>query len=100
MPLYEFHCPVCGAKDEVFTRSVHAELPPRSCPKSPGEPGHEMRRIVSPFARHRTVADQLAEAEARFGSEVDAAMGAHPDVGRMARRYDALAKNLPRPGDL
>ena len=100
MPLYEFLCPKCGARDEVFTRSVQAEVVPPSCPTAPGATGHEMKRIVSPFARHLTAADQLAEAEAKFGKEVDAAMGPEPDVGRMARRYDSLAKNLPGPADL
>jgi hypothetical protein len=41
------------------------------------------------------MADQLAEAEAKFGQEVDAAMGPEPDVGRLARRYESLAKDLP-----
>jgi putative FmdB family regulatory protein len=100
MPLYEFLCPKCGARDEVFTRSVHAGVRPPACPKGPGEAGHEMKRIVSAFARHLTAEDQLAEAEAKFGKEVDAAMGPDPDVGRLARRYDSLAKNLPGPRDM
>ena len=54
-----------------------------------------MRRIVSKFAQHKTVADQVADAEAKWGKEVDAAMGTEPDVGRMARRYESLAKGLP-----
>jgi len=95
MPLYEFLCAKCGAKHEVFTRNVNAEVKLPVCPKAAGEPGHEMKRIVSGFARHRTMADQVAEAEARWGKEVDAAMGPEPDVGRMARRYESLAKDLP-----
>jgi hypothetical protein len=59
------------------------------------EPGHDMRRVVSKFAQHRTLADQLEEAEAKFGKEVDAAMGPAPDVDKYAKRYEALAKDLP-----
>lgn len=44
--------------------------------------------------------DQLAKHEAKFGKEVDAAMGPEPDVGRYARRYESLSKRLPVPGDL
>jgi hypothetical protein len=46
------------------------------------------------------MADQLVEAEAKFGKEVDAAMGVEPDVGRYAERYERLAKNLPSANDL
>ncbi|MGE5596412.1 MAG: FmdB family zinc ribbon protein [Hyphomicrobiales bacterium] len=95
MPLYEFQCARCGARDEVFARSVNADVKAPECPEAKGEPGHEMRRIVSSFAQHKTVADQLAEAEAKFGKEVDAAMGPEPDVGRYARRYGELAQGLP-----
>jgi hypothetical protein len=56
-----------------------------------------MVRAMSKFARHLTEADQIAEAESKFGKEVDAAMGAEPDVGRLARRYDRLAGSLPPP---
>lgn len=42
----------------------------------------------------------MAEAEAKFGKEVDAAMGPGPDVGRMARRYEKLSKDLPPPENL
>lgn len=100
MPLYEFLCPKCGARDEVFTRTVQAEVKIPPCPNAGGETGHEMRRIVSKFAQHKTVADQLEEAEAKFGKEVDAAMGPTPDVGRYARRYEQLAANLPSESDL
>lgn len=58
-----------------------------------------MKRVVSAFARHLTTADQIAEAEAQFGKQVDAAMGKDPDVGRFARRYDELAKGLPAARD-
>jgi putative FmdB family regulatory protein len=97
MPLYEFRCKACGAREEVFTRSVQAGVTAPVCPHAATGDGHEMVRTVAPFARHRTMADQLAEAEAKFGKEVDAAMGPEPDVGRMARRYDRLARDLPPP---
>jgi len=100
MPLYEFLCPKCGATEEVFTRNLQAEVKVPACPKAGREKGHEMRRIVSKFAQHRTVADQIAEAEAKYGKEVDAAMGSEPDVGKYARRYDRLAKGLPKAEDL
>lgn len=100
MPLYEFQCSKCGARDEVFTRSVQVEVVPPSCPKAAGATGHEMRRVVSTFARHLTMADQVAEAEAKWGKEVDAAMGPEPDVGKYAERYERLAKNLPAKDDL
>ncbi len=95
MPLYEFMCKKCGAQDEVFTRSVVAEVPAPKCPAAGNETGHEMKRIVSKFARHRTLSDQIEEAEAKFGKEVDAAMGPAPDVGKYARRYESLARDLP-----
>jgi putative FmdB family regulatory protein len=100
MPLYEFLCRKCGAIDEVFTRTVLTEVPLPACPKAGKEKGHEMRRIVSRFSQHKTVADQIADAEAKFGKEVDAAMGPEPDIGRYARRYDQLAKGLPSADDL
>ena len=80
----------------MFTRSVNSEAKAPVCPNAEGEEGHEMQRIVSSFARHLTVADQLAEAEAKFGKEVDAVMGDGPDVGRYARRYEKLAQGLPQ----
>ncbi|MCC7366057.1 MAG: zinc ribbon domain-containing protein [Dehalococcoidia bacterium] len=95
MPLYEYQCAACGARDEVFTRTVLADIEPPSCPQAAGDPGHEMRRIVSTFARHSTMADKLVEAEAKFGKEVDAAMGPEPDVGKYARRYEQLSQGLP-----
>lgn len=81
-------------------RRLQAEVKIPACPNAHGAKGHEMRRIVSKFAQHRTVADQIAEAEAKYGKEVAAAMGTEPDVGRYARRYDSLAKNLPNANDL
>lgn len=58
-----------------------------------------MQRVVSPFQRHRTEADKVADAEAKYGKEVDASLGATPDVGKLSRRYDNLAKSLPRTED-
>lgn len=96
MPLYEFKCAKCGAMTEVFTRTVLAQVEPPPCPHAAaGERGHEMRRVVSAFVRHQTLKDKIAEAEAKYGKEVDAAMGPAPDVGRYARRYEQLAKDLP-----
>lgn len=95
MPLYEFQCKRCGARTEVFVRRATSEVPTPTCPRSGGEAGHEMVRVVSTFVRHLTLKDKIAEAEAKFGKEVDAAMGPEPDVGRYARRYEQLAKDLP-----
>lgn len=100
MPLYEFMCPKCGAVEEVFKRSMQTDMEPPPCPNKGKERGHEMRRIVSKFARHLTMADQLAEAEAKWGKEVDAAMGPEPDVGKYAKRYERLAGGLPKADDL
>ncbi len=98
MPLYEFLCPECGSTDEVFYRTLQAEVKPPACTKDGcAAKGKEMRRIVSRFARHLTMADQLAEAEAKWGKEVESAMGAEPDVAKYARRYESLAKDLPPP---
>jgi|GEM_PF-992292 putative FmdB family regulatory protein len=95
MPLYEFQCKRCGARTEVFVRRATNEVPAPSCPESSREAGHEMVRVVSAFVRHLTLKDKIAEAEAKFGKEVDAAMGPPPDVGKYARRYEQLAKDLP-----
>lgn len=100
MPLYEFKCSKCGTVEEVFKRSIQTDVEPPPCPKRGKERGHQMRRIVSKFARHLTMADQLAEAEAKWGKEVDAAMGPEPDVGKYARRYESLSKGLPSPDDV
>lgn len=95
MPLYEFKCARCGAMAEVFTRTVLAQVEPPPCPAAGRQRGHEMRRVVSAFVRHQTLKDKIAEAEAKYGKEVDAAMGPPPDVGKYARRYEKLAKDLP-----
>jgi len=99
MPLYEFQCPKCGSREEIFKRAVTANIEAPKCPNGAAEPGHDMRRIVSKFSQHKTVTDQLAEAEAKYGKEVDAVMGPSPDVGRYARRYDQLAGGLPPPDE-
>jgi putative FmdB family regulatory protein len=95
MPLYEFMCAKCGSRDEVFSRTMLAEVKVPVCKQAGREKGHQMKRIVSKFVRHKTIGDQLEEAEAKYGKEVEAAMGAEPDVGKYARRYESLAKNLP-----
>lgn len=95
MPLYEFQCAKCGAREEVFTRSFTSDVSVPACPAAEKQRGHEMRRVVSKFAQHKTVKDQLEEAEAKYGKEVEAAMGPEPDVGRYAQRYEKLAKALP-----
>jgi putative FmdB family regulatory protein len=93
MPFYEYRCETCEAREEVFSRSVGAKAEAPVCNRCKGKP--VMVRAISKFARHLTEGDKLAEAEAKFGKEVDAAMGPQPDIGRMARRYERLAKDLP-----
>jgi hypothetical protein len=100
MPIYEFRCPECESKESVFVRSVTSAVPVPACTNRRCRKTQPMVRAMSKFARHLTEADQIAEAEAKFGQEVDAAMGAEPDVGRLARRYERLAKDLPPPEDL
>ncbi len=56
-----------------------------------------MDRAFSPFARHLTTKDKLAEAEAKFGKEVDDVMGPESDFASHVRRYDRLSKDLPPP---
>jgi hypothetical protein len=100
MPLYEYRCPACSLRDEVFARTVNTDITPPNCSRPGCEfNGKPMVRAISTFARHLTMKDLLAEAEAKFGAEVDAAMGPEPDVGRYARRYEQLAKDLPPPDE-
>lgn len=101
MPFYEYQCSKCGSRTEVFARRIDVSLPPPACPASRGDQSgnHEMQRVVSPFQRRLTEADKIAEAEAKYGKEVDAVLGASPDVGKLSRRYDKLAGGLPRRED-
>ncbi len=95
MPFYEYQCAKCGSRAEVFVRSVNAAATAPRCADAGRQKGHEMIRIMSPIIRHMNDADKLAEAEAKYGKEVDAALGASPDVGKLARRYEKLSKDLP-----
>jgi putative FmdB family regulatory protein len=95
MPFYEFSCAKCGSREEVFVRSISAPVTPPRCKSAGREKGHEMRRIMSKVIRQKTLSDQIEEAEAKFGKEVNSALGATPDVGKLARRYESLSKDLP-----
>lgn len=95
MPFYEYSCTKCGAREEVFARSYKSEISAPACKAAGREKGHQMQRVMSGFIRQRTLGDQLAEAEAKWGKEVEASMGPGPDVGKLARRYETLAKDLP-----
>ncbi len=95
MPFYEFACKKCGSRDEVFARSISAPVVVPACKAAGREKGHEMQRIMSKVIRQKTLSDQLADAEAKYGAEVEAAMGPGPDVGRITRRYNELSKDLP-----
>ncbi len=59
MPIYEFFCPACSKKVEIFRRSVNAAAP-NVCPICGGS---ELRRLVSRFAVHRSFSE--------FGSAED-----------------------------
>ena len=59
-----------------------------------------MTRAVTKFAQHKTLLDQVADAEAKYGKQMDDVMGPKPDIGKYARRYDRLAKDLPNPENL
>ena len=97
MPFYEFRCTKCDARTETFVRQIPDSVDLPECPDAKGEPGHQMAQMMSLFQRHLTNADKIEEAEAKYGKEVDAAMGPEPDVGHYARRYAELAKDLPPP---
>ncbi len=99
MPVYEYQCR-CGARTEVLVRSLKATPSAPDCPRAGRGGKHALERVLSRFARHLTFADQTAEAEAKFGKQVNAVMGPGPDVGRLSRRYDRLTKDLPRREDL
>lgn len=95
MPFYEFACKKCGSRDEVFARSISAPVAAPKCKTAGREKGHEMQRIMSRIIRQKTLSDQLAEAEAKYGKEVESVLGPGPDVGKLARRYESLSKDLP-----
>lgn len=95
MPFYEFACKKCGSRAEVFARSISSPVSAPKCENAGRERGHEMQRIMSKVIRQKTLSDQLAEAEAKYGKEVESALGNTPDVGKLARRYEKLAKDLP-----
>lgn len=99
MPVYEYRCPTCETKDEIFVRSVTATAVAPAC-KNPAcaTKGQPMLRALSKFARHLTEGDKLAEAEAKWGKEVNDVMGASPTY-RITDRYTELAKDLPPPED-
>lgn len=100
MPFYEYICSKCGTRGEVFARSITSEVTPPKCPVAGRQKGHEMTRIMSKAIRRLTLSDQLAEAEAKYGKEVEAVLGPEPDIAKHSRRYDRLAKDLPRKEDL
>jgi putative FmdB family regulatory protein len=54
MPFYEYQCARCGARAEVFVRTVNTVATAPKCPDAGRQKGHEMTRIVSPFIRHMT----------------------------------------------
>lgn len=99
MPVYEYRCPTCEAKDEIFVRTVTSTAVAPTC-KNPAcaTKGEPMVRALSKFARHLTEGDKLAEAEAKWGKEVNAVMGESPGYG-ITERYTRLAKDLPPPED-
>ena len=98
MPLYEFACEICGARDEVFRQRMTSDVEPPPCPVAPDDATHTMSRVMSGFAHHLSFATKVAEAEATYGAEVDAAMGPDSDISKYTRRYDEAAKDLP-PGE-
>lgn len=93
MPVYEYLCRDCNTRTEIYIRRADTGAQPPACPSGAG--GHRMQRILSGFARRLTDADRLADAEARYGAEVEAVMGPGPDVASLARRYERLSKDLP-----
>ena len=47
MPLYEFACEVCGAREEVFRQRMTSDVEPPPCPVCPDDAGYAMRRVMS-----------------------------------------------------
>lgn len=100
MPLYEFRCPACESKSEVFVRSVSSAVVAPLCSHEGCQAnGQAMVRAMSKFARHLTEGDKLVEAEVKWGKEVNSVLGASPDIDTITNRYAALAKDLPPPED-
>jgi putative FmdB family regulatory protein len=100
MPLYEYRCAKCGTKQEVLVRSMSTEAKVPKCPKAEkGSRGHTMERILSPFVRQYNDMDRLAQAEARWGSEIEDIYAPSPDIARNSRVYDSLSKDLPSKED-
>ncbi|MBI4307576.1 MAG: zinc ribbon domain-containing protein [Chloroflexi bacterium] len=58
MPIYEFRCRSCGQKTSVFVQSVRSAIPD-ACPTCGG---HDMARLVSSFAYHKSEATRREEA--------------------------------------
>ena len=98
MPLYEYQCNICATRQELFVRSMTATLAPPACTKKACK--GETVRVISKVVRRLTEADQMAEAEAKWGKQVNDVLGPSPDVGRHARRYERLSKDLPAPNDV
>lgn len=86
--------------ESVFVRSMTSVVTPPACPNAQCKKSNPMRRAISKFAQQFDLETKLAEAEAKYGKEVDGAMGPEPDIGKYVRRYDRLAKDLPPPEHL
>lgn len=97
MPYYEYQCMKCGRREEIFVRSMNAEAKAPLCTcDGARKRGVAMERAMSTFARKLTLQEQAEIAEAKWGKEVDDAMGGAPDsIDQHAARYDTLARDLP-----
>lgn len=97
MPYYEYQCMKCGRREEVFLRSMNTEAKAPLCTcNGARKRGVAMERAMSSFVRQLTLQEQSELAEAKWGKEVDAAMGGAPDsIDDHAARYDTLARDLP-----
>ncbi|MEK7873235.1 MAG: zinc ribbon domain-containing protein [Chloroflexota bacterium] len=58
MPIYEFLCRTCGQKSNVFVQSVNSALP-SACPACGA---HDLTRLISSFAYHKSESTRLEEA--------------------------------------
>lgn len=58
MPIYQYDCPACERRVEIFFRSASKVLDDPQCPEC-GASG--LRRVMSTFARLHTEADVLQE---------------------------------------